>query len=508
MIPVLLVEDDVEMLAALVKMIAWHEAGFSIVGKATNGREGLELIRSTHPRLLISDISMPQMDGLRMVRTAREEGHDFQTIILTCHEEFDYAREAINLEVVDYLVKITLTEEELLESVLRAAERLKRNPEERFLKTERLFLPYLRDQIDGDELKQSLQESGEKLPPPGVRILQLYIDNFEYRRISGELSPPNQLRSDMIKSLERLTLIGIEFLPVSSDDGVLTLLVWGEKKGTIGNNLDELEKFVEELGKLSGETISGVVSPPLDDLGSLVDGIHEMQTYRHRLFYSRRSGLIRGDRGDRRFSRSRIDEEALYESLEKPLTTLRREESAEAATRIVQTFSSLSDEPAVAVRFFGELQRLVERTAERLGIVLPSLPQNTDRLQAAEELLSTTIATFFQTAEEQGLLSTRSGINAVIRYMRENLYEDLTCADMAAKAAMSTSHFSRTFKKETGESYSQFLTKLRIHRADELLQGSDLPVEAIAAEVGFENTSYFYRVYKKVTGRTPGERRC
>ena len=102
---VVLVDDEALILRGLSTVIPWAEMGCEVVGTATNGRAGLELIRKLKPDILFTDIRMPNMDGLTMLAALGSEFPRMQTAVLTAYRDFDYARQAITLGVCRYLLK-------------------------------------------------------------------------------------------------------------------------------------------------------------------------------------------------------------------------------------------------------------------------------------------------------------------------------------------------------------------------------------------------------------------
>ena len=101
---ILIVEDEVRIRTGIAKLISTHTV-HTVVGEGKNGQEGLEMILRFHPDLVISDIRMPIMDGLTMVKEAREKGADCHFVILSGYSEFEYAQKAIRYGVEDYLLK-------------------------------------------------------------------------------------------------------------------------------------------------------------------------------------------------------------------------------------------------------------------------------------------------------------------------------------------------------------------------------------------------------------------
>lgn len=121
---VLIVEDEEIIRKGLVCTIDWAAMNCVVVGDAGDGIAGLELLRTTHPDILLTDIRMPRMDGITMAEYARDAGILPQLIFLTSYAEFDYAKKAIELQAADYLLK-PVNEEELAALLYRLAEEKK-----------------------------------------------------------------------------------------------------------------------------------------------------------------------------------------------------------------------------------------------------------------------------------------------------------------------------------------------------------------------------------------------
>lgn len=102
---VVVVEDEDLVRRGIVLAVDWQSVDCEVVGEAANGAQGLEVIRAQRPDLIVTDIKMPILDGLEMVETLRREGNGARVIILTAYSDFDYARSALKLGAVDYLLK-------------------------------------------------------------------------------------------------------------------------------------------------------------------------------------------------------------------------------------------------------------------------------------------------------------------------------------------------------------------------------------------------------------------
>lgn len=127
MLRILLVDDEPLVLIGLQGMLEWERLGYTVCGTARNGKLALELIEREKPDIVIADVKMPVMDGLTLARTCRERSALPAFIMLTSFEkEFDYIKQAMGAGVVDYLVKLDLTPENLQTALAKAAEKVKK----------------------------------------------------------------------------------------------------------------------------------------------------------------------------------------------------------------------------------------------------------------------------------------------------------------------------------------------------------------------------------------------
>lgn len=102
---VVVVEDEDLVRQGIVLAVDWQSVDCEVVGEAANGEDGLEVIRRSQPDIVVTDIKMPRMDGLEMLRKLREEGNEVSVILLTAYSDFTYAQSAVKLGAVDYLLK-------------------------------------------------------------------------------------------------------------------------------------------------------------------------------------------------------------------------------------------------------------------------------------------------------------------------------------------------------------------------------------------------------------------
>ena len=119
MYKVLLVDDEALIREAIGENIPWGELGFELVASCENGREAMEAIRAKKPDLVLTDICMPYVDGIELAKYIYENCPDTRTIIISGYDEFEYAKQAVRYQVMEYILK-PITPSELTEVLLKA----------------------------------------------------------------------------------------------------------------------------------------------------------------------------------------------------------------------------------------------------------------------------------------------------------------------------------------------------------------------------------------------------
>lgn len=124
MIRTVIVDDDFLVRSYLKQLNAWERAGYQIVADARDGEEALTAVEQLGPEVVITDISMPLMDGIELIRRIRETNHTVYIIVLSCHDDFEYVKEAMKLGADEYVLKNSLNEDSLYEMLVHTARQL------------------------------------------------------------------------------------------------------------------------------------------------------------------------------------------------------------------------------------------------------------------------------------------------------------------------------------------------------------------------------------------------
>lgn len=172
MIKMIVIDDEFLVRVGIKETISWHEYGVEIVGEAPNGKSGLELVKALQPDIIITDIKMPVMDGLELVKRIKELNYENEIIILSGYKDFEYAKDTLENGAFSYLLK-PIDNKELIEKVLSAIKKLneERNTKN-FIENLRADIPAIKNKIVQDILIENIEKDAikEKLTLYDIKI--------------------------------------------------------------------------------------------------------------------------------------------------------------------------------------------------------------------------------------------------------------------------------------------------------------------------------------------------
>lgn len=527
MLNVLIVEDEPLVLIGIKTLLQNSSHKLRLCQTASNGCAALEIIEQEKPDIVITDIKMPKMDGLELIRRCREQYGELPVfIILTNYEEFQLAKEALTLGVVDYLVKLELTGEALDNSLLLAIRRIeelapqKPQPEPaRFLQyyKERFFIRLLNNLFENEEQfrleTKDLGISFEGFP----WLVTCYIE-LSGPRLS-ELSSRQQMdlfgsSLDMIRNILPRYL-SCYCIPLDIRHLAVIFLFTDEQYKDWQHLLQTaLDNAASMLNSYYGAEMTGacgtVVTHPLS--------VHESFQSARQLFAraDRKQAFLFPDIADP----SAFEDHMFNMSLFKDSIVKAYEEyDSEKLTEIVEAIAGLfADHPDhyiqamdaasnilyLSISLISDGESLVSDifssspSGYRCLYSLTSAGQVMDWLRT----LCSGLCRFFDERKKDYKNHIVSGVR---QYIQTHLQEKLSLNEVAAAFGISPSYLSLLFKKYSDCGFNEYVTQMKIGKAKELIQEEHLKIYEIADQLGFENAFYFSKVFKKVEGCSPRE---
>ncbi|WP_086315311.1 two-component system, response regulator YesN [Enterococcus sp. 7F3_DIV0205] len=479
---VLLVDDEYMIVNGLKKIISWEAEGFSIKGTARNAKEALTMMETEAIDLVITDITMPEMTGLEFIEAAQKEAREFEFMILSGYQKFDFLKGGLQLGAINYLMK-PVDKVELLKSVKKARKRLdERNQQEtrNGLYSEILLSQWVNGEIDKDSYEEldRLVNTTEKSEWTVLLIevnrekkinvidwLENQQQSLLFTRNLGDKSLIVHIFKGGKYQLNQLLIAN----PLQANEDDSWLISVGETVSDWEDVPDSYEKANQTLQRYKFYEASGsnvLYSVFSDDFDLSADIINFNKT------------LMVGD----------------FTTIE---TTI-----AEIFAKTQKIGARPEDVRHITFMLFMDIYRRFNHLDEgEYQQVLDDInhSSNADKLH---DILSTTVT---QITREKIAYDYSENVQKVIDKIRSDYTSELTLKCVAQSLHLNVMYLGQLFKKETKKSFSQYLNQYRMKKAQNLLLYTDDNVNEIADKIGFNNSTYFSQIFKKMNDLTPKE---
>lgn len=505
---ILLVDDDRFIIEALREKIRWDRLKIDNVYAANSLTQAQDIIKEYPIHLMISDIEMPQGSGLELLSWVRNENYDIKTIFLTNYADFNYAQKAIELQSFEYYLKPINFEK--LEFIIQKA------------------LDKITEQRPVAPLETSFQTENnfwfEYLRKPRIHRLE---------ELQTEMS-----RRNLSLKVHQYFLTGVITLHINEADYAPEIPSWTSQLKKVFQAFSNETYQLASLFKMEGHVDRYVChfrvdrSINSDEFARKVQ--QEIQDKLHRNSILTFIGCFQCPNilQDVKELYAATGQQVPYWNTIIPVSsdaTVLQEK--EVATNSI-SFSDSLDESDLAKSLLNYisngmvpkaiLQKLHLDWTQQIGIYLDQngisahkLFQNTHHdflfqrkfhsIESFEEYFNyywSHARNFVTDAENQ-----KNSIQRIIEYIDHHYKEDLSRTTLADMVYLSADHLARVFKKETGETLVKYITDKRINAAKEMLSDTKTPISQVASEVGYDNYSYFTKIFKEKTGVSPGDYR-
>ncbi|MFC5531453.1 response regulator [Cohnella yongneupensis] len=524
MIKIMLVDDEVLIRDLIKNRIRWAELGMEIVCEASSAREALALVERYEPDIIITDICMPVMDGIELSAQVLAGRPHVKIVVLTGHEEFEYAKRSINAGISDFLLK-PINGQEIERVALKLKEKLgEENSKKRELEAlkKRLteHLPFLKEKflhelvhqdIDSEELKESLAyyhlnfqrevehyqiaileaEGSDLVDHPGEEqrllfglqckdLIDQHFKDYAFIHSYSENDKRivllcNDPTADMVDCCESIKGMLIDRLPCVVNIGI------GNRVGDLKNLKHSYKNALEALEY------------------KIIVGKNQVVSYDELVFLAEDHAAPQPEG---------LDQLKFY------IKTGLADKAQHSIEELFKEFGNMPNHTLDGIRLVAlDAVSACLHVLNELGINHSAVW--VDRLQPFQSVLkSDTLPEIKQYLKEMslGIIAQINGLNTkkvniVVRQIKEHLADNMADAELSpsgiAKAFyLNQSHLSRLFKQETGQTFVEYLTRIRLEKAIELLKQTDMKVYQIGEKVGIPDPHYFSIVFKKFTGKS------
>ncbi|WP_308638290.1 response regulator transcription factor [Paenibacillus silvisoli] len=502
---VFIVDDEPFIIEGLYDIVDWAGYGLEIVGNAGNGRAALELLKHTPADLLITDISMPLMDGLELIRGARELKPELKVIVLSGYDEFAYLKEGMRLGIENYLLKPINLEE--LKSTLAstvnkldaAAPEREPSPYDVRILTDNVLYRWLTGSIAAKEFDERTRLLQLKLDAPHVLIAAVRADEPILQNVDAVVATVNAGHGSDAPAV-------IPFRDIDGD----RVLIFPLEDREAGK-----ERAIEFLGRVKAQAPSaliafGSVRRLADEAQLSYDEAKRAQQYfilypsEKLVDYGKLPSVQGGAEG--LFA---LDWSAYSKWIVAKDTAALSAQIDDDFKRMQQSGGMTPDDVRqtvleMLIRFKLELQQMK-------GLEEPELFRDWfEQARGSERIheLADTVKKAAELVVESLVQDSKSPIvKIVLKHIQESYAKELTLKGLGSQYHVHPVYLGQLFQKEVKESFTEYINKYRIEQAKLLLRESQMKVQDIAKEVGYWEAGYFYKQFKKYVGISPMEYR-
>ncbi len=531
MLKVLIADDERKICQLIEKLIDWKSQEMQVIATAENGMEALEVIQNYHPDIVITDIRMPGYDGLELIRMGKEINPQMEFIIISGYRHFEYAQTAIRYGVSAYILK-PIKKDELNETLHKLGEKFRENTRQ-LSHEEQLKLTL---KTDEETLRQTFlsdlvcRRNKERLHYPLEQIDQEFHFSFSsgdfcigILKMDGRVfdNPDNQkfMAEKVLCALERLLKeYTLEQEMVFMGSFFYFLLHFpSHHRGNIRRQMKSLLDEMRIQGgifKDSAATMS--LGTVCQDLTGLEQSLKNARLWIEERLVSGTGKLLEGDFPQREsFAESSLFTE-FNQRMSQALESL---EVFPVRDTMMDLRSKMLSQPGITGH---EILQMTKEVCNlylffmknyRIRIeedFLDSFLAGADNCGSASELfdyLIRKITGSYEKAARMKRQDENKPIRAVKQYVAEHYGEPLTLEQASAVANLSPAYFSTVFKKDTGMTFLEYLSKIRMDMAKRLLKETNRTIADICGIVGYNDVRYFTKTFTKYSGLKPNEYR-
>lgn len=485
MYKLIIVEDESQMNQQLTKILDWESIGFEIVATFENGADAIEYINKFPVNAVLTDIRIPTISGIELAKICHTSHPDIKFVFISAFRNFEYARSAIKYNVVDYITKpITYNEFyngmiELYKEVDKIHQISSMRSRNEFIEDEIAFMrqeylsSYILGVIDLDTLIKHLSNIGINVDRDNSSCAQvsIKINNFDHF-----------INNTWKHSREQLYSTVNKFVTPENDYAYFSVSQFIH---------DTLEIMVIGKQQYPDDFFKNILSGYLEMLSSNLKTLMQMDTTINILQVSKSLSELK---------KYKISKNSALQLSSLVTSYLNDGNSAEAIRTIQITKKIFGSDLAQGEKFC----RLVFSELLNSGIRNDDI--RTAFLSISEvgglyDFLIDCISNPQKMAADNSVQVMKKATD----YIKEHYVENITLADVANHVALSSGYLSSIFKQNTGEKFIDYLSKIRIEKAKELLINSNIKITSVANLVGYKDPQYFHRVFKLYSGTTPSK---
>lgn len=522
-ISLLIVDDDIHAVEGIKTTTDWAGLGVATVYTAYSMKQAQQVLEGNPVDIMLCDIKMPKGSGLDLLQWVREQGRDVENIFLTSHASFTYARQAISLDSMDYLLK-PVSRDNLETALRRSVDKV----HDKWRRQEKLELAQYWSDVESQHMRQFwLGVINESVTPSRTHITQkaqeMHVplgpdDRFlpvlvRAHKQQHQMEVPRSVLNETVSAIGRETIFPKAppmLLPYDKSHLVI-LDAWDNQLDTrredIINRCAVLRDACENQGGIRISCYAGEYVAAWELAGEVA-----------RLIGWRREHVTEESAI---YTRYKKQPQAVYvrPPIAEWMLALGGEHSGQIIEQANRYLDGLAERQGLSLevlaRFFQDFMQELYVAAHKKQILANLLMEDENYTEAYQRVITSVDSmkrwVAFAVQKVEGYISAVEGgdkvVNRLQQYIRENISEELGREHLARQAFLNPEYLSRLFRRQTGMSLSDYIANERITAAKKLLLTTALPIGDIALQTGYNNAAYFSKIFKRLAGQTPQQYR-
>lgn len=519
---VMIIDDEEEVREAIKRTLPWEELGFLVTDTAENGEEALEKADLMSPDVVLTDIQMPFMDGLTFCHHLKEKISNVKIVIFSGYDEFEYAKEAIKLEVEEYLLK-PVDKEELKRVFLRLKqtldeERDQRRNINRLQKYYSESLPLLKEQFLTGLLFHRLSnteiEEYHSLYGGMDRDGRYAVMVLNFKEANNESMIDSKLLPLSIKTMAEEDLSRNFQCELVNHLGTVIAVVWMKSEVSMSLLIRSAQRICKEGQRVLGINLCAGVGRTYTGLQKLHYAYEEGKSAAEYSVFLGANQVIYIEDIEKDTIEGDLVDEKLIDGILRAIKVGSKEELQTALVEFIQGISRLSD-PMLQMRVsYAEIIVKLIRLCKAYHLPILHNGQFEEEVLKGSDKINTLalmkerLEGYCLNIQEQIRAEQKDSSKVLASKAREYIlqnYKDSSCSveKVCHSIGISAAYFALIFKKEMGTSFVNYLTKVRMEQAEQLLMTTQEKAYIIAGQVGYDEPNYFSYAFKKYYGVSP-----
>ncbi|HOJ09051.1 MAG TPA: response regulator [Clostridiales bacterium] len=533
MLNVLIVDDEKATRDGLAQCIDWEMYGMTVIGEAAEGKEALKIMDRIPVDIVVSDVVMPVMDGIQLVAAINKNKPDTKVILVSGYSDIPYLKSAISLGAVDYIFKPVKLKE--LKAVLsRISSHFEKQMEQKKIFNEmknklEQSIPYLRERFITKLISGKIQDDTNILEQISFLGMNLNLNGY-FSVMTVSMESEHEAGRKLAGDNELYKMVGLSALQeyfdastriwsMSIDEVNFVLLLSTDYTIDYNMSLKIASEIQQIINQYTGYSISiGIGSEVARLTKAYISYQQAIRALEQKFFLGEGQIIHFNDIQNVTFSKGFYPEGIVDEIID--MVRLGNKERVEIL--VDRMFEDIFQNSCLNLKLVQNIcfeavtlanRQLLQARAidesHEAGLLDMSTLKDIFKPKSLKETHIWLKNLLYDAAERICTVQSNISKNIIIEFIKKAIndkyHEDISLLTMALEFCLTPNYLCLIFKKETGETFNDYLTKVRVQNARELLKDPTYKIYEIAEMVGYRDSDYFARVFKKITGFTPSE---